>query len=42
MWDSVTGGNQLQNVAIAQTGSVANNRILNVNVVTYSDDESVM
>ena len=40
MWDAVTGGNQLQNIAIATTGSVANNRIANVNGVTYSYDVS--
>jgi RHS repeat-associated protein len=40
MWDAVSGGNQLQNVAIAQTGAVANNRIANVNGVTYTYDAS--
>lgn len=40
MWDALTGGNQLQNIAIATTGGVANNRISNINGVTYSYDAS--
>jgi YD repeat-containing protein len=36
MWDAVSGGNQLQNISIALTGGVANNRIGIVNGVTYS------
>jgi RHS repeat-associated protein len=40
MWDAISGGNQLQNIAIATTGGVANNRIANVNGVTYSYDAS--
>jgi RHS repeat-associated protein len=40
MWDAVTGGNQLQNIAIALTGGVANNRIANVNGVSYTYDAS--
>lgn len=40
MWDAVTGGNQLQNIAIAQTNSVANNRIATVNSVSYSYEAS--
>jgi len=40
MWDALSGGNQLQNIAIALTNSVANNRIANVNGVTYTYDAS--
>ncbi len=40
MWDAVSGGNQLQNIAIATTGGVANNRIANVNGVAYTYDAS--
>ena len=40
MWDAVSGGNPLQNIAIATTGSVANNRIANVNGQTYIFDTS--
>jgi hypothetical protein len=40
MWNAVTGGSQLQNIAIATTGGVANNRISNVNFVNYSYDAS--
>src|SRR5262249_28257794 len=40
MWDAVSGGNQLQNIAIGITGSVVNNRIATVNGVTYSYDAS--
>jgi RHS repeat-associated protein len=39
-WNAVSGGTQLQNIAIATTGSVANNRIANVNGVNYSYDAS--
>jgi len=38
MWDALSGGNQLQNIAIALTGGVANNRISNVNGVPYTYD----
>jgi len=40
MWDAASGGNQLQNIAVATTGGVANNRIANVNGVVYSYDAS--
>jgi len=40
MWDALAGGVQLQNIAIDTTGSVANNRIANVNGFTYSYDQS--
>jgi RHS repeat-associated protein len=40
MWDAITGGNQLQSVSIATSGSIANNRIANVNGVTYTYDAS--
>ena len=40
MWDAISGGNQLQNILIATTSSVANNRIANVNGVTYTYDAS--
>jgi RHS repeat-associated protein len=40
MWDALSGGNQLHNIAIATTGGVANNRIANVNLVNYSYDAS--
>jgi len=39
-YDAISGGTQLQNIAIAQTSSVANNRIASVNAVTYSYDAS--
>jgi len=40
MWDAVSGGTQIQSIAIAQTSSVANNRIANVNGVGYGYDAS--
>jgi RHS Repeat. len=40
MWDATSGGNQLQNIAIATTSSVPNNRIANVNGVSYTYDAS--
>lgn len=40
MWDAVSGGSQLQNIAIATTGGIANNRIATVNGVTYTYDAS--
>ena len=39
-WDATSGGNQLQNILIATTGSVVNNRVASVNSVTYSYDVS--
>jgi RHS repeat-associated protein len=38
MWNAVAGGSQLQNIAIALTGGSSNNRIANVNGVTYTYD----
>jgi RHS repeat-associated protein len=40
MWDATSGGTQLQNIAVATTSSVANNRIASVNGVSYSHDAS--
>lgn len=40
VWNAVSGGTQIQNIAIAQTGSVANNRIASVNGTGYNYDAS--
>lgn len=40
VWNATNGGTQIQSVAIATTASVANNRVANVNSISYSHDAS--
>jgi RHS repeat-associated protein len=40
MWNSTVGGTQLQNIAIATTNGMFNNRIASVNAVSYNYDLS--